>query len=104
MSPEAVLRRMARIEIEKGIPAQFHLTLPAIHAYVKTMNDNEPLAIGDRVQLRQFPSVQGYIWDKLSTEDTVIVQWDDDHPDENIYVTNPRRWLQKITAPLHRVR
>jgi hypothetical protein len=59
-------------------------------------NDNEPLKVGDRVQLRQFPSVQGYVWDKLSTEDTVIVKWDDEHTDENIYVTNPQRWLQTI--------
>jgi hypothetical protein len=37
-------------------------------------NDNEPLKIGDRVQLRQFPDVQGYIWDIVPREKMIIVQ------------------------------
>jgi hypothetical protein len=58
------------------------------------MNDNEPLKVGDRVRLRQFPRIEGTIWDIRPKEDTVLVEWND--PEENIYVTNPRRWLEKI--------
>jgi hypothetical protein len=61
-------------------------------------NDNEPLKIGDRVQLRQFPDVQGYIWDIVPREKMVIVQWDD--PEEDVYVRNVQHYLQKITPPL----
>ena len=49
----------------------------ALHVYVCPMNpanDNEPLKIGDRVQLRQFPDVQGYIWDIVPREKMIIVQ------------------------------
>jgi hypothetical protein len=63
------------------------------------MNDNEPLAVGDHVRLRQFPSTHGTIWDIMSKEDTVIVEWND--PDEDVYVTSPRRWLEKIVPRLH---
>jgi len=61
------------------------------------MNDNEPLRVGDRVRLRQFPHVQGYVWDRWPEENMVIVAWEDDEQD--VYVRDPRRWLEKI-APL----
>jgi hypothetical protein len=58
------------------------------------MNDNEPIAVGDRVRLRQFPDTQGVVWDVVPRENMVIVEWDD--PDEDVYVREPRRWLEKI--------
>lgn len=61
------------------------------------MNDNEPLQIGDRVRLRQSPHVQGYVWDRWPEENMVIVAWEND--EEDVYVREPRRWLEKI-APL----
>jgi hypothetical protein len=63
------------------------------------MNDNQPLARGDRVQLREFPHIQGYVWDTgwMAKQNMVIVQWDD--PEEDVYVTDPQRHLQKIPHP-----
>jgi len=56
---------------------------------------NEPLKIGDRVRLRQFPKVQGVIWSVPSAEENmVIVKWED--PEENAYVRDPSRRLEKI--------
>jgi len=58
------------------------------------MNDNEPIAVGDRIRLRQFPDTVGVVWDIMSKENTVVVEWND--PDEDVYVHEPRRWLEKI--------
>ncbi len=62
-----------------------------------SMNDNESLKLGDRVRLREFPQQTGTIWDISDVlEDTVLVEWDNGSED-SIYVTNPRRWLEKIS-------
>jgi hypothetical protein len=50
------------------------------------------------VQLRQFPDVQGYVWDTGWLPEMVIIQWDD--PDEDVYVRNVQHYLQKITPAL----
>lgn len=65
------------------------------------MNDNEPVQVGDRVRLRQFPHVEGTVWDKWPEEDMVIVSWND--PEEDVYVRDPRLWLEKIVPPLRLV-
>ena len=59
------------------------------------MNDSKPLSIGDRVQLRRYPHIQGYVWD-TGWPDMVIIKWDD--PEENAYIRNPDRDLQKVTV------
>ena len=53
------------------------------------------MKVGDRVRLRQFPQTQGVIWDISSIEENmVIVKWED--PEENAYVHDPLRWLEKL--------
>ena len=59
------------------------------------MNDSKPLSIGDRVQLRRYLHIQGYVWD-TGWPDMVIIKWDD--PEENAYIRNPDRDLQKVTV------
>jgi hypothetical protein len=62
----------------------------------KGTNDNEPLAVGDRVQRRRFPHIQGYVFDLcVLYPGWISIQWDD--PEEIAEVPNPRRDLQKIT-------
>lgn len=61
---------------------------------MRAMNDNDPLTVGDLVRLRQFPDEWGIVWDVIPKENMVIVQWDD--PAEDVYVREPRRWLEKI--------
>ena len=64
------------------------------------MNDNKPLAVGDRVRRRRFPHIQGYVWD-ADRPGMLIIKWDD--PDENAYVRNPRD-LERITPDRRRGR
>lgn len=56
------------------------------------MNDNEPIEVGDRVQLRGFP-LQGTVWSMTERNGLVAVVWD--NPDQEVYVR--RRSLEKIT-------
>jgi hypothetical protein len=56
-----------------------------------------PFKVGDRIRLRDFPHITGTIWDVSRNEDMVIVDWNDPDERENVYVTNPQRWLEKIT-------
>lgn len=55
------------------------------------MRNDQQLAVGDRVQRRQFPHVRGTVWS--IERGMIIVKWDD--RDENAYVRDPQR-LQKI--------
>jgi hypothetical protein len=55
-------------------------------------NDDKPLQIGDRVQLRQFPHSKGRVWDLV--RGVVVVKWDD--KDENAYIRGQHK-LQKIS-------
>lgn len=56
-------------------------------------NDNEPLRVGDQVQLRGFAFTHGVVWDIVGAE--VGVAWDD--PEQELWVA--RRALQKVTPP-----
>jgi len=58
------------------------------------MNDNEPLKVGDRVRLRQFPHIDGTIWDVIPRKNMVIIDWS--NSEDNAYVTDPQRWLEKV--------
>jgi hypothetical protein len=60
--------------------------------------DNEPLAVGDRVQRRDQPWLKGTVW-SIDVGGVVIVEWDGEDPndpDENACFHEPQRWLQKI--------
>ena len=56
------------------------------------MNDNCPVALGDRVRLRGQPWTQGTVWE--ITPDMIQVMWDD--PDEVAQIRDARL-LEKIT-------
>jgi hypothetical protein len=60
------------------------------------MNDNDPIAIGDTVRLRDHPLVRGTVWS--IERGMIIVAWDDQ--DENVYVRDPRRLEKIIPAPV----
>jgi hypothetical protein len=66
----------------------------------KGANDNEPLAVGDRVQHRRLPHLQGYVWsmENIVTPGRIIVKWDDG---EESSQPHPRD-LQKLTPPSDR--
>jgi hypothetical protein len=63
----------------------------------------ENLAVGDRVQLRRFPYLQGTMWSiesaKVRRGMVWIIKWDD--PDENAYIYEPGE-LEKVTPPAKR--
>jgi len=60
------------------------------------MNDNQPLAIGDRVRRRDQPWLEGTVWsvETVLRDGTIIVEWDD-NDDENAFV--PAGRLERIT-------
>jgi len=63
------------------------------------MNDNQPLAVGDRVRRRDQPWLTGTVWsvETVLGDGTIVVEWDD-NDDENAFVRPGR--LERIT-PAH---
>ena len=60
------------------------------------MNDNQPLAIGERVRRRDQPWLQGTVWsvETVLRDGSIIIEWDD-NDDENAFV--PAGRLERIT-------
>ena len=85
---QRIIKIQNRSPIDMVSSLRFLLYMPI---YVG-MNDNDPLNVGDCVHLRQYPRVQGRVWDLV--RGVIVVKWDD--KDENAYIRDPSK-LQKIS-------